>query len=74
VPEIWSPELWHPDSKTGKLKKHRLENEEKPSKKEPMTIITEAEQSTCSLPLSTLLPVEEEQSGNENEESQIIFS
>lgn len=74
---MWSPELWHPDNRSGKLRKRRFENEEKSSEEEPMTITAESEQPMYSLPPSTLLPVEEEQSEDEDEdedESQIIFS
>jgi hypothetical protein len=62
VPEIWSPELWHSDSRTGKIKKHRLANEDKLLEEEPTTIITEPEQSTYNLAPTALLPVEEEES------------
>ena len=71
MPEIWSPELWHSDSKTGKAKKHRVANEEK--EEESMTIIPEPEQPTYNLPQSTLLPVEEEESESE-ENSETILS
>lgn len=71
---MWSPELWNPDNRSGKNKKHRLENEENPSEEASSTIITEPEQPMYGLPPSTLLPVEEEQSENEEDESQIIFS
>jgi len=73
VPEIWSPELWRPDSKTGKIKKRRLENEDKSPEDESFTIITELEEPAYNLPSSTLLPVEEEES-DYKEESQTIFS
>jgi hypothetical protein len=46
LPEIWSPELWHPDSRTGKIRKRRLENEEQLSGEEPTGIITEPEPPT----------------------------
>jgi hypothetical protein len=46
IPEIWSPELWRTDSKTGKMRKRRLESEEKSSEEEPTTIITEEEPTT----------------------------
>ena len=61
VPEIWSPELWHSDSKTGKMKKRRLPVEDKPSEEETRTILTESEEPIYSAPAGTLLPVEEEE-------------
>ncbi|CAF0875266.1 unnamed protein product [Rotaria sordida] len=74
VPDVWSPELWHPDSKTGKIKKHRLpHNEAPPPQEEPITITTEPEQSSYSLQPGVLLPVEEEESETE-EDSQATLS
>ncbi|CAF0885287.1 unnamed protein product [Adineta steineri] len=49
VPEIWSPELWHPDMKTGKIRKHRLTNE-KHSPDLSTTITTEFGQPSYSVP------------------------
>jgi hypothetical protein len=91
IPEIWSPELWRTDSKTGKMRKRRLESEEKSSEEEPITIVTEVEPTTIvtevepttivtevepptyTLPPSTLLPVEEEESEIE-EDTSLVFS
>jgi len=100
IPEIWSPELWRTDSKTGKMRKRRLESEEKSSEEEPTTIatevepttiatevepttiatevepttiVTEVEPPTYTLPPSTLLPVEEEESEIE-EDTSLVFS
>ncbi|CAF4560769.1 unnamed protein product, partial [Rotaria sp. Silwood1] len=70
VPEVWSPELWHTDSKTGKIKKHRLPHDQPPPQEEPITITTEPEQSSYSLQPGVLLPVEEEES--ETEEDKVI--
>ncbi len=73
VPEVWSPELWHPDSKTGKIKKHSLGNEKKSPVEEPTTTKSECEQPSYNLPSSTFLPLSEEE--NEIEEnSQTIVS
>ncbi|CAF3448203.1 unnamed protein product [Rotaria sp. Silwood1] len=67
VPEVWSPELWHTDSKTGKIKKHRLPHDQPPPQEEPITITTEPEQSSYSLQPGVLLPVEEEESETEED-------
>ena len=82
MPEAWSPELWHPDSRTGKMKRQRLPTDEKSSspEAEPTTMITEVEQPSYIIPSTTLLPVEEEDSEAEGEgeeeqdESLNIFS
>lgn len=50
------------------MKKHRLENEGKEIEEEPMTTSAELEQPSYTLPSSALLPVEEEESGMEDEE------
>ncbi|CAF4082736.1 unnamed protein product [Rotaria sp. Silwood2] len=67
VPEVWSPELWHSDSKTGKIRKHRLPHNEAPSQDEPITMTIEPEQSSYSLQPAVLLPVEEEESETEED-------
>ncbi|CAF2194495.1 unnamed protein product [Rotaria magnacalcarata] len=76
VPEMWLPELWHTDSKTGKIKKHRLPPDETSLNAEPIT--AEPELSTVCAPSGVLLPVEEEEGEpeeeEEEEESQIILS
>ncbi|CAF3346644.1 unnamed protein product [Rotaria socialis] len=73
VPEMWLPELWNTDSKTGKIKKHRLPQDETSLNEEPIT--AEPELSNVCAPLGVLLPVEEEESEpEEDEESQIILS
>ena len=73
VPEIWSPELWHPDSKTGKIKKHPLESDKQSPVDEQTTITSEYEQPSYNLPSSTLSPLSEEESGIV-ENSQTIVS
>lgn len=70
IPEVWSPELWHADSRTGKMKKRRLENDDQ---LKPEEIITESEQTTYVLAPNTLLPVEEEKSENEDDNHSEIF-
>lgn len=49
------------------MKKGRLESEEKVTEEEPTTIDTELEQPSYTLQPSALLPVEEEESGMEEE-------
>ncbi|CAF4288287.1 unnamed protein product, partial [Rotaria magnacalcarata] len=74
VPEMWLPELWHTDSKTGKIKKHRLPPDETSLNADPIT--AEPELSNVCAPSGVLLPVEEEEgeAEEEEEESQIILS
>ena len=62
VLEVWTPELWQPDSRTGKMRKHRLANEDALSGSAETTPMNdESEQIECNHPSATLLPVEEEE-------------
>jgi hypothetical protein len=73
IPEIWSPELWRADSKTGKMKKRQLDNENKSPEQELSPSVNETETPSYTLPPSALLPVEEEESDTE-ENNSILFS
>ncbi|CAF0781907.1 unnamed protein product [Adineta ricciae] len=65
IPEIWTPELWHPDSKTGKIRRHRLASERNLSDGSTTTITTALEQPSYSLPSSSFIPVSETDIGTE---------
>ena len=60
VLEVWLPELWHADSRTGKMQKRRLANDEKQAEQPTANTPQAVEQSDPSLPAASLLPVEEE--------------
>jgi hypothetical protein len=60
VLEVWLPELWHADSRTGKMQKRRLVNEKKQAEQPTTNTPQEAEQSDPNLATASLLPVEEE--------------
>ena len=62
--------MWQPDSRTGRMRKHRLENEGQETEEEPITVSAELEQPSYTLPSSALLPVEEEESGIEDDEDE----
>jgi hypothetical protein len=57
--EVWSPELWRQDKKTGQMKQYRLYNDIE--RTETSTIPTEESEHTVYSPLAVgLTPVEEE--------------
>ena len=65
IPEVWTPELWHPDSKTGKIRRHRLASGKNLSDGSTTTITTALEQPSYSLPSSSFIPVSETDIGTE---------
>lgn len=67
VLEVWLPELWHADSRTGKMQKRRLANDQKQAEQSTTKTPQLVEQSDPSLPAASLLPVEEE--NDEDEEN-----
>ncbi|UJR26848.1 hypothetical protein I4U23_008160 [Adineta vaga] len=71
-PEVWTPELWHSDSKTGKIRRHRLANE-KTLSDESTTTISVSEQPSYSLPSSIVLPVSEADIKTEDYSPDIVF-